>query len=146
MPEDTMTPVKWIAQTRFIPPILHVLNKVDGRLAEDLTFSHMLLSINVCWLMHIYFKVRAMTFPGERAALTWFREHDPEISSRIASFFETSDVRSRFRLSVELTETVLAPVGGPWHLGEVIGIGIDDSATNLSEKANAAFKQLLGDR
>lgn len=84
-----------------------------------------------------------MTFPGERAALTWFREHDPGIFSRIASFFETNDVQTRFSLSVELTEAVLEPVGGPWQQGEVIGIGVDDCATNLKEKAGRAFVHLL---
>ena len=136
-------PENEIALCRFYQQ--HVLNKVDGRLTEDPTFSQMLLSINICWLMHIYFKVRALIFPGERAALRWFRENDPEVSSRIASFFATNDIHTRFGISVELTETVLEPIGGPWQPGEVIGIGVDNCATNLEEKANFVFKQLLGE-
>lgn len=141
-PDDPL-PEAEIALCRFFQQ--HVLDKVDGRLKEDATFAEMLLSINICWLMHIYYKVRGMSFPGERGALNWLREHEPEIASRIDAFFATADIETKFQLSVQLTDLVLEPVGGPWRRGEVLGIGVDLDSENLHAKAEDAYSRLLGE-
>jgi len=87
----------------------HVLGKVDGRMEEDVIFAEMLLSINITWLMHIYYKVHGMSFPGERGALSRLREHEPEIASRIEAFFAAAGGIRKFRrcstLSIRITST-----------------------------------------
>lgn len=139
-PADPL-PEAEIALCRFFQQ--HALDKVDGRLEQDATFAEMLLSINITWLMHIYYKVRRMSFPGERGALNWLREHEPDIATRIEAFFATADIGTKFRLSVELTDLVLEPVGGPWKRGEILGIGADSNSENLRAKARETYSRLL---
>jgi len=60
-------------------------------------------------LMHIYYKVHGMSFPGERGALSRLREHEPEIASRIEAFFAAAGGIRKFRrcstLSIRITST-----------------------------------------
>lgn len=121
----------------------HVLNKVKDRLESHPLFCEMLLSTNITWLLHIYFKIRAKSFPGEKAALEWIQEEEPEMFGKIESFFQTREIGEKFRLSVKLTDLVLAPTGGRWIQGEVLGLSENLAACNLKRKAETAFRRLL---
>lgn len=122
----------------------HVMNKVAGRLEKDPVFCNLLLSVNMCWLMHIYFKVRQMKFGGEKNALNWLREHDPDAASMVHQFFGATSLIDRLKHATDLTDLVLEPIGGRWLEGEVLGTGVDQDSTNLQERAEALFSRLLG--
>ena len=121
----------------------HVLDKVRGRLEVDPVFCEMLLSTNIVWLLHIYFKLHGESFPGEKAALAWVRQNEPEIADRIEAFFGSRDLERRFKISEELTGLVLAQIGGVWRRGEVLGTTGTSEAVGLQKSAELAFENLL---
>ena len=135
LPESEVFPIRFYQS--------HVLNKVRGRLEADPVLCEMLLSINITWLLHIYYKVRREAFPGEKAALDWVRRKEPDMARRIEEFFLTRNLELKFRLSEELTDLVLEPIGGPWKRGEMLGLTEDSRATDLQRKAEATFGALL---
>jgi hypothetical protein len=121
----------------------HALDKVRGRLNTDPRFCELLLWTNIHWLIATYFEVRRMEFPGERAALERLKKQEPRVSTLLSGFFDSEDLEEKLRLSEELTEIVLAPVGSPWRKGEVIALGVDNKAEGLKTKSNEAFSALL---
>ncbi len=135
-------PESEVVLTRFYQQ--HVLEKVKGRIEADPVFCNMLLSINITWLLHIYYKVRYKKFPGEKVALDWIRRKEPDIAAKIEAFFETTSLKLKLSLSEKLTDLVLEPIGGPWERAEVLGFGVDSKGTNLKTKAEEAFSRLLG--
>ncbi len=122
----------------------HVLDKVRGRQNSDPVFCELLLSTNITWLLHTYFKVRCLSFPGEKGALNWMRRDEPEIAERIDAFFNSTSQEVKLRISEELTDLVLEPIGGPWKQGEILGTTGDSEATNLLKKAESAFARIVG--
>ena len=70
-------------------------------------------------------------------------EKEPEIGGQIQAFFDSTSLQEKLEISEKLTESVLAPVRGPWQRGEVVGLGVDSKAKNLDEKASLAFSSLL---
>ena len=121
----------------------HALDKVRGRLTTEPLFCEFLLSANILWLVKSYFNIRRKPYPGEKGALSSLMEKEPEIGGRIKAFFDSKSLKEKLRISEKLTELVLAPVGGSWRRGEVVGLGVDCKSKNLCKKASQAFSLLL---
>jgi hypothetical protein len=122
----------------------HALDKVRHRLNADPLLSDLLLATNVYWLILTYFRVRSIAYPGEMPALSYIREAEPEMCALVQAFYASSDRGEKLRVSEELTEIVLKPIGGQWREGETISFGTHTDAEGLHEKGHAVLRDLLG--
>jgi len=98
----------------------HLLDKVRGRTADKPLLSHFLLNTNIYWLVRNYFRLREIPYPGDKPALRHLREEEEEIYGLMRDFYASSDLNAKLSITEELTEAVLAPVGGPWKEDELI--------------------------
>lgn len=69
--------------------------------------------------MH-YFTVRKLAWRGEKAAIRYWSEHDPDFLALLRDYFGAADQHARVDLYASLAESALAPVGQPWQFGETI--------------------------
>ena len=124
----------------------HLLEKVRGRLESEPLLANFLLSVNPYWLLETYFRVRQLPFYGEKRALAYWRQHEPEIYGALEAFYGTADLKERFKLTERLTELVLEPVGGAWQPGEVLAFGHRGGENDkLAEKGAAVYRKLFGE-
>jgi len=123
----------------------HVLDKVSGRLESHSLLSAFLLHTNIYWLTQAYFRARELPYPGEKPALVWLTEHDPTWTEMMERFYDTTDVKAQYQLTVRLTTRALEPLGGAWRSGEVLALGRHDGVQNLQAKGQALYRQLVGD-
>ena len=124
----------------------HLLEKVRGRLESEPLLADFLLSVNPYWLLETYFRTRQLPFYGEKRALAYWRQHEPEIYGVLEAFYGTADLKERFKLTERLTELVLEPVGGAWQPDEVLAFGHDESENDkLAEKGLEVYRKLFGE-
>ena len=124
----------------------HLLEKVRGRLESEPLLADFLLGVNPYWLLETYFRTRQLPFYGEKRALAYWRQHEPEIYGALAAFYGTADLKERFKLTERLTELVLEPVGGAWQPDEVLAFGHDESENDkLAEKGTEVYRKLFGE-
>jgi len=121
----------------------HALDKVRHRLESDPLFSQFLLSTNIFWLVQTYFNVRLQPYPGEREALEYLQQEEPDIYQEIQKFYARTALSEKFQIAEELTKLVLSPIGGPWKKGELIPLGTNPAAENLQEQGEMIFEQLF---
>lgn len=114
------------------------------RLKTQPLFCEFLLGTNIYWLVQTYFKVRGLAYLDERLALEQLAKEAPQIGRNIAKFYGAKNLTEKLKITEALTEQVLSPLGGPWHKGEVIAFGVDDTAENLNEKGRQMFTHLFG--
>ena len=122
----------------------HALDKVEGRLNEEPLFCEFLLNTNIYWLIQNYFRVRSIPYPGEKDALEWINTKDTKIHNRLEDFYRTKDLKKKLEISEELTELVLAPIGGPWRKGEVLTLGRNKQGSDIQLKGKKLFAEILG--
>ena len=124
----------------------HLLEKVRGRLESEPLLANFLLGVNPYWLLESYFRLRQLPFYGEKRALAYWRQHEPEIYGVLEAFYGTADLKERLRLTERLTELVLEPVGGAWQPGEVLAFGHNGGENDkLAEKGAAVYRKLFGE-
>ena len=124
----------------------HLLEKVRGRLESDPLLANFLLGVNPYWLMENYFQIRRLPFYGEKRALAYWRQNEPDLYNTLEAFYGAADLKERLRLTEYLTELVLAPVGGAWQPGEVLAFGHDESEDDeLAEKGLEVYRELFAD-
>ena len=123
----------------------HLLDKVRGRLERDPLLANFLLSVNPYWLMESYFRLRRLPFYGEKRALTYWRQHEPELYGALGAFYGTTNLEEKLRLMERLTDLVLAPVGGAWQQGEVLAFGHSEMGDELAEKGLEVYRKLFGE-
>ena len=58
----------------------------------------------------------------------------------IERFFAEAQLPAKLRLSEELTERTLAPVGGPWRHDEILGLPLEDDCVASGEMENSAAR------
>ena len=59
------------------------------------------------------------------------------------AFYAAPSRAEKLRISEELTDFVLAPIGGPWREGETISFGTHTDAAALNETGDAFLRELL---
>ncbi len=121
----------------------HALDKVRHRLDSDPLLADFLLATNVYWLVQAYFRVRGMPFLGESPALRHLRENAPAVCALVESFYAANGRDEKLRISDELTEAVLEPIGGPWRNGETLTFGTHTEAADLRRTGDALLQELL---
>jgi hypothetical protein len=106
--------------------------------------AQLLLNTAPYWLMENYFRVRQLPFRGERWALTYWREHEPDLILTLDALYRADDLEVKFGLVETLTELVLAPVGGAWQSGEILAFGAEVEEEPLAARAAATYRWLFG--
>jgi hypothetical protein len=122
----------------------HIFDKIRGRLETMPVFCRFLLNANIYWLIQSYFRVRHLTYRGEKRAIVYLQDNEPEIYQALTDFYSVSDLEHQIRLAKWITERVLAPVGGMWRDDEVLAFGDDDS-DDLQADGYAMFSKLFGE-
>lgn len=122
----------------------HALDSVRHRLDTEPLLCELLLATNVYWLLMTYFRVRSLPYPGEKRALRALQAEEPAMSALMDAFYASRDRAEKLRISEELTELALAPIGGPWRDGETLSFGTHTDAEGLREKGDALLLALLG--
>jgi len=121
----------------------HALYKVRGRLRSEPLFCNFILSTDIFWLVETFFRVRQLTFPGEKSALEAIRKHEPEIFCLIEEFYATNDVSEKYQIVEKLTDLVLEPIGGAWEKGEFLSLATSDKSENIQIQGRIFLKDLL---
>ncbi len=120
----------------------HVFNKLKGRLNTMPLLCRFLLSTNIYWLVNTYFNVRNIPFRGDKHALNYFKENEPDIYQSIEGFYSAKDLQEQFEISERLTELVLKPVGGQWQDDEILAFG-NEETKDLIKKGEKLFQELF---
>ena len=95
------------------------------------------------WLIKTYFKIRGITFQGEKNAIEYLRDREPMLYEEIALFYDTQDLEQQVEIMRKLTDQVLTPIDGMWRDEEILAFG-DKYSQNLQEKGNEMFQALFG--
>lgn len=120
----------------------HVLNKIKGRLDTLPLLCRFLLNTNIYWLVETYFNIRNLPFRGEKHALNYLKESDPDIYQGIEDFYASTSLQQQVEISKRLTKLILEPVGGQWRDDEVLAFG-DDETGDLQNKGKELFQELF---
>ena len=120
----------------------HVFDKVKGRLDTMPLFCRFLLSTNIYWLIETYFRLRNIIFKGEKHAIEYLKDNEPEIFEGINEFYLTHDLERQVEIVQAISERVLEPVGGMWRNDEVLAFG-DEAIRNLQERGYEIFHKLF---
>jgi len=121
----------------------HVLDKVKDRLNEEPLFCEFLLNTNMYWLIQNYFRLRRIPYPGEKDALEWINTKDTKIHNKIEDFYRIKDLKKKLEISEELTELVLAPIGGPWRKGELLTLSRNKKGSDIQLKGKKLFNEIF---
>jgi hypothetical protein len=121
----------------------HILDKIRGRLTTNPVLCHFLLSTDIYWLVQSYFRFRKLVFKGEKHAIEYLRNHEPEIFEAMAEFYSTPGLEQQVELVQTISDLVLAPIGGMWRKGEVLAFG-DEACDDLPRRGYEAFHGLFG--
>lgn len=121
----------------------HALDKVKSRLNDKPLFCEILLNTNIYWLIQNYFRVRRIPYPGEKDALEWINTKDTKIHNKIKDFYRIKDLKKKLEISEELTELVLAPIGGPWRKGELLNLSRNKQVSDMQLKGKKLFNEIF---
>jgi hypothetical protein len=99
-----------------------------------------------------YFTVRRLPWRGEKAAIRYLTEHDPDFLALLRRCLGEPDRRRKFAQYEDLARRTLAPVGKLWEPGTTVvapGLGFgakgDDEASGGVESALAFWQSLIGE-
>lgn len=116
----------------------HTFDKLrDGRHGST-TLGRYMLHQCVYWALPQYFEVRGLQYRGEKHALAYLRQNEPDLYDAFKRFYASADFDRQARLAKTIEEEVLAPIGGLWKRGEILAFG--DQA-----KGREVFQKLFGD-
>jgi predicted nucleotidyltransferase len=91
------------------------------RLRSLHSFSRLLLA---------YFRVRHVVWQGEKWAIQYLEQHDPEFLALVVEWLDAPNPATQLALHRQAAEAVLAPVGGVWPVGTFpLGAGIWERLT-----------------
>jgi hypothetical protein len=122
----------------------HVLDKVDDQLNTMPVFCQYLLGANIHWLVETYFRARGLPFYGEKRAIEHLRAAEPEIYEVLARFYDTQDLARKVEFTEDLSQRVLAPIGGLWRRDEVLA-SRDENSADLKTRGRCVSDYLFGD-
>lgn len=83
-----------------------------SRVAVDLRLLYSLFEV----VLH-YFPLRHLPWHGEKAAVRYWQEHDPDYLALLQHYLAEGDRPRKAKLYEELAQWTLAPVGGLWERG-----------------------------
>ena len=109
----------------------HAFDKLREDRSLPVTLRRYLLHQCVYWALPQYFEVRGQPYRGEKRALAYLRENEPELYGRLEEFYATTDARKQTRLARSIQTAVLAPMGGLWENGELLTFGDPASGREL---------------
>ena len=112
-----------------------ILHSADMKL-NDILFDMML----------DYFNFRDLLWKGEKDAIRYWTNHDPDYLDSFVECLEERDTRQKLRLCVELAEATAAPVGGIWgdgHTALNTRFGADSDISSETETALSFWEQLV---
>lgn len=66
-----------------------------------------------------YFILRGLPWEGEKKAIQYIRESDPEFSKLVTAWLDEIDLKERMDIYSRVAAIVLEPVGGIWPKGQV---------------------------
>jgi hypothetical protein len=96
-----------------------------------------------------YFTVRRMPWKGEKAAIRYWTDQDPEFLARFRACLAETDCRRKVERYKEVARLALAPLGAPWTfgttaiaLGPGYGTGQQPSTESDPGEALAAWEAL----
>lgn len=126
----------------------HLLDKVQGRFATMPTLCRLLLNTNIYWLLENYFRLRDLPFLGPKQSLAHLQTRDVRLHELIETFYSTEELAQKVALTYEITELVLAPVGGMWRTDEILAFGdqiyaIEERSRDLQQQGQACFQELF---
>jgi len=124
----------------------HVLDKVQRRLDSDPILCNLLLNTNIYWLLQSYFKFNNLIYPGEKKAISYIKENDPDIYKRLKEFYQKNDLEEKLCITEKMTDLVLKNIGGLWKQDEIIAFGINKKVNNLKGKGKKVYDILLKPR
>lgn len=122
----------------------HVFDKMQGRQQTMPLLCQLLLHGTVYWLVRNYFHIRSLLFQGERQALAYFERYEPAIYHLLDRFYQAETIEEQEALVRELSELVLAPVGGMWRANEILSFG-ETAPQGLQDRGRQLFHTLFGD-
>jgi hypothetical protein len=67
-----------------------------------------------------YFTLRGLLWEGEKAAIRYFQDRDPEYLTTFTPCIHANDRLQRFRFYEDLARRTLEPVGGAWENGQTV--------------------------
>ncbi|MBT3274229.1 MAG: hypothetical protein HN368_13820 [Spirochaetales bacterium] len=120
----------------------HVLDKIRNRKDSMPVFCRFLLNANIYWLICSYFRVRRIHYKGEKQAISFLQKHEPGVYNLIERFYSTLEIGELMNITIDLSNSILAPVDGIWQNGEVLAFG-DKSGVGLREKGMAFYRSLF---
>jgi hypothetical protein len=120
----------------------HVFDKLRNRLESMPLTSRFLLHSNLYWLVVNYFQIRGLPFRGEKHALEYLRQFDPEIYKGLEEFYGAQSLEQQVEISRRLSRRVLRPIGGLWREDEVLAFG-DSNQDDLQRRGMALFHHLF---
>lgn len=94
-----------------------------------------------------YFKVRHLPWRGEKFALAYWSENDPDFYDFLLNFLQESSIKSQVVLYEKLIAIALEPVGGLWS-SKVTAIILDGSSQSLKDNQAAyeIWRSMCGDK
>ena len=112
----------------------HTFDKLEGQPDLPTTLRHYLLHQCVYWAVPQYFEIRGLPYKGEKHALAYLRDNEPDLSDKLEAFYTTADLDEQGRLARAIQETVLSPVGGLWRHGELLTFGDQSEGEKLFQR------------
>jgi hypothetical protein len=91
-----------------------------------------------------YFTIRQLPWRGEKAAISYLAEHDPDFLARLRRCLIETDRRHKVAQYEDLARHAVAPVGDLWATGTTVvapgpGFGADNGEENGSVELALAF-------
>jgi hypothetical protein len=101
----------------------HTFDKL--RAGRDLPplLKHYMLHQCVYWAVAQYFEIRGLQYKGEKHALAYLEENEPQLVEWLQRFYSTTDPDKQATLAAAIEQAVLAPVGGLWEKDELLTFG-----------------------
>jgi predicted nucleotidyltransferase len=98
-------------------------------------------------LLFNYFTIRKVHWRGEKEAIRYLNEHDPEYLSLFNQFLIETERHAKFTLYEQLAERTIAPVGKLWRDGDTVMMIDTHEVTPAMERHALDFWEgLLGTR
>ena len=104
----------------------------------------LLFSIYVLWCN--YFRVRGLPWPGDKGALRYVAEHDPEYLDVLRACLAETGRERKVALYEQLARLTVAPMGQAWEDGDtaITFEGQDELAPQVIETALRFWEGLIG--
>lgn len=127
--------VSWERFHRF-----HLIDKVINN--TDELYGNIMLSANIYWLIEAYFSFRSLSNIGAKKALMYFKINDPDFLDLLKQFFKSRKISEKVRITKELTEKALQPLGGGWKNDDVLVFGRDE-IEGINQKGQELYKSIF---